>query len=537
MKLSTLVFALALTTLNFGVSAAQTELNVKDSKDKKVWITIGEKAAKTIQSQYSSSVPMNVSKKQFNSANSTLNTKVTVASVSESDLEELSDIMHHEYNRCGGYFFHESLEEAQNYVKSIQNIQPMLVNYTINNPNGVATLLSQLKASNLVNTVNTLKAYHNRYYDVQSGADAAVYIRDSWQTIGASRSDFSVELFNHSWQQPSVIATITGTTSPDEIVVIGGHLDSINGSNRRNGKAPGADDNASGIAVVTETLRAIVASGYKPEKTIKFMGYAAEEVGLRGSNAIAQSFKADNKNVIGVAQFDMSGYQGTSNRDIVFMTDFTNSGQNQFMSQLLDTYHQDIVYGFGQCGYGCSDHASWHNQGFPASMPFESNLSDSNPTIHSSNDSTYDVDHSMNFAKLSVTFIAELAKGGTGSTPTPTPTPTPTVTPIPTPSPNVLINNVPKNQLSAQRDDDIVFTMEVPSSASNINFSISGGSGDADLYVRFGSEPTDSRYDCRPYRNGNNESCNVNQTGGKYYVRVKAYRSFSGLTLIGSYNN
>ena len=78
--------------------------------------------------------------------------------------------------------------------------------------------------------------------------------------------------------------------------------------------------------------------------------------------------------------------------------------------------------------------------------------------------------------------------------------------------------------------------MEVPSGATNIKFETSGGTGDADLYVKFGTAPTDSSYDCRPYKNGNNESCSGTQNGGTYHVRVKAYSTFSGLSLTGSYS-
>ena len=70
-------------------------------------------------------------------------------------------------------------------------------------------------------------------------------------------------------------------------MVLGGHLDSIsNAGSGETMRAPGADDDASGIASMTEALRAMIASGYKPRRTIKMMGYAAEEVGLRGSAAM-----------------------------------------------------------------------------------------------------------------------------------------------------------------------------------------------------------------------------------------------------------
>lgn len=105
----------------------------------------------------------------------------------------------------------------------------------------------------------------------------------------------------------------------------------------------------------------------------------------------------------------------------------------------------------------------------------------------------------------------------------------------PPPGDDVLENGVPETGLSASTGNDIVYSMEVPTGASNINFSISGGSGDADLYVKKGSMPTDSSYDCRPYRNGNSESCSGNGSG-TYYVRVKAYSSFANVTLVGSYD-
>ena len=103
------------------------------------------------------------------------------------------------------------------------------------------------------------------------------------------------------------------------------------------------------------------------------------------------------------------------------------------------------------------------------------------------------------------------------------------------PTGDVLENGVPVNGLGLSQGDDIVYTMDVPAGATDISFSISGGSGDADLYVKFGSAPTDSSYDCRPYRNGNNETCTGTQTGGTYYVRLKAYSTFSNVSLVGSY--
>ncbi|WP_250460859.1 M4 family metallopeptidase [Microbulbifer litoralis] len=100
-----------------------------------------------------------------------------------------------------------------------------------------------------------------------------------------------------------------------------------------------------------------------------------------------------------------------------------------------------------------------------------------------------------------------------------------------------LENGVAESNLSGSTGEEIHYTLEVPAGASNLSFQTSGGSGDADLYVRFGSAPTTSSYDCRPYIGGNAESCNIsNVQAGTYYVMVRAYSSFSGVSLVGSFD-
>ncbi|MFD2167840.1 S8 family serine peptidase [Thalassotalea euphylliae] len=100
----------------------------------------------------------------------------------------------------------------------------------------------------------------------------------------------------------------------------------------------------------------------------------------------------------------------------------------------------------------------------------------------------------------------------------------------------VLENGVAKTSLSASQSQVLSFTMDVPAGATDLKFEMSGGSGDGDLYVRFGAEPTTSTYDCRPYLNGNNETCNIaTAQAGTYYVEISAYAAFSGVSLTGSY--
>ncbi|MEO1419357.1 MAG: S8 family peptidase [Pseudomonadota bacterium] len=101
----------------------------------------------------------------------------------------------------------------------------------------------------------------------------------------------------------------------------------------------------------------------------------------------------------------------------------------------------------------------------------------------------------------------------------------------------VLENGVPETGLAASTGSELRFTIDVPAGASNLSFQIAGGSGDADLYVRFGAAPTTSTYDCRPYLNGNNETCDIsNVQEGTYHVLVRAWSTFSGVTLTASFD-
>ncbi|MCV2885053.1 S8 family serine peptidase [Aestuariibacter sp. AA17] len=99
-----------------------------------------------------------------------------------------------------------------------------------------------------------------------------------------------------------------------------------------------------------------------------------------------------------------------------------------------------------------------------------------------------------------------------------------------------LENGIAFTPISGSQNTTTRFMMQVPAGATNLSFTMSGGTGDADMYVRFGSEPTSATYDCRPFENGNNESCDItNIQAGTYFVHVVGYSSFTGVQLLGSY--
>ena len=93
-----------------------------------------------------------------------------------------------------------------------------------------------------------------------------------------------------------------------------------------------------------------------------------------------------------------------------------------------------------------------------------------------------------------------------------------------------LQNGVPVTGLAGATNSKTYFQVTLPA-GSNATFAISGGTGDVDLYVKKGSNPTTTSYDCRPYKSGNNESCAGSNLSGTYYIMLNAYRAYSGVTL------
>ena len=100
-----------------------------------------------------------------------------------------------------------------------------------------------------------------------------------------------------------------------------------------------------------------------------------------------------------------------------------------------------------------------------------------------------------------------------------------------------LQDEVPVSGLSGTQGSESFYELVVPPGQSQLMFQTSGGSGDADLYVRFGAQPTMTAWDYRPYMGGNNETVIVdNPQAGTWYVMLRGYSSYSGVTLVSDYS-
>lgn len=408
-KLNTLTLAVA-ATLATGIAHAGP----------KVWITLGDDAyqlLREISPDSRSVASRNLTVGPATRGLAAPTEKVHAVAVDEALLPQLSEAIHQKRRHCGGYIAHTSEREARAALTTPTALATLAPSYKIDNQVQVNAMLPQMQESNILSTISTMSGYQNRFYTTSHGTAAAGWVAQQWKQLAGTRSDVTVEQVAHTgYPQKSVILTIKGSDNAAENVVLGAHLDStIGSSTTENSRAPGADDDASGVASLTEVIRTLMANNYKPRRTLRFMAYAAEEVGLRGSADIAARYKRQRVNVVGALQLDMTNYQGNA-EDVFIYTDYTNAAQNTFLASLMTAYLPTLKVGYDRCGYACSDHASWYKQGYAASLPFESSFNNYNPNIHTSGDTLANMgnqaQHALKFSKLALAYAVELGSDG-----------------------------------------------------------------------------------------------------------------------------
>ena len=383
-----------------------------------VWLTLGEPAYRLLQQINPNVQSQAVRETRYPQFADSSPDRVHVVAASLAERDALAQAVHRELHHCGGFVAHASLAEALNWLDP-----PALVStrpgYGIDQQARVLPMLAQVSDSRIGADIQTLSAFHNRYYNGTYGAQAADWLAAQWQALATGRSDIHVEkVYRGTDAMPSVILRIDGTSLPEQILVLGGHLDSVNwsaGGSHNARRAPGADDDASGVAGVTEVLRAIVALDFHPQRSIHLMAYSGEEFGLLGSADVAASYASGQRDVVGVLQMDMTNFKG-STADIILVDDYTDAQQNAFLAQLSSHYLPELSVAHTLCGYACSDHASWTQYGYAASFPFEAAFGEDNPWIHTTQDtwanSGSQALHARKFTRLALAWLGELSEEG-----------------------------------------------------------------------------------------------------------------------------
>ncbi len=297
----------------------------------------------------------------------------------------------------------------QNYLTPKKSLQTSKQTYEIKHEKEVNDALKHINPQDIWADLTQLTSFPDRYSQSENGVKAAEWIKTQVETIAKNNGHDDVTVYyvqTGNYKQPSVVAKLGNGDGPG--IVIGGHMDTLSSSWE---SKPGADDDGSGSVTVLGVARTILSSGMHFKKPIYFIWYAAEEIGLVGSSYVVQDFKNKNIPVDAVLQFDMTGYAYKNDPTMWLITDNVNPDLTNYIEELIKTYVKQPI-GRTQCGYACSDHASWHQEGFTAAFPFEAKFGQDDPYIHTARD-TMDVlslDHITHYAELGTAFAVELAE-------------------------------------------------------------------------------------------------------------------------------
>ena len=261
----------------------------------------------------------------------------------------IAESLHGKFAHGHGYVFQNSKEDAPQSLQEKPSQKKAPFNYTISEQAFITTALNDVDVKEIEKTILMLEGFKTRYHTRQEANDAVLKLKEVWEKMitDAGRTDVAVRIVDHvNTPMKSLILTFNGIEKKDEFVIIGGHADSTVGWNANQTFAPGADDNASGIATITEVLRVLLKNNFKPQRTTEIMAYAAEEIGLVGSKEIAQKYASENKNVIGYVQFDMTNYKGSTKdvykTDPVVGASFSAQKRSKFSFKPTKTHIQSV---------------------------------------------------------------------------------------------------------------------------------------------------------------------------------------------------
>jgi hypothetical protein len=182
----------------------------------------------------------------------------------------------------------------------------------------------------------------------------------------------------------NVIGTWTGTTLPDEWIVVGGHYDSRNSNGSTVTNTPGAEDNASGCAGVIELARALLP--FRPKRSVLFMCYAGEEQGLYGSTRHVQALQASGEfaKVRSVVIMDMIGYSADSQLDALYESKSTYQSYLNRFAAAASAYAPGLNVTLSTNPFG-SDHMPYLNANKETVLAIDSDYADY-PHYHRSTD-------------------------------------------------------------------------------------------------------------------------------------------------------
>ncbi|NWF85420.1 MAG: M20/M25/M40 family metallo-hydrolase, partial [Bryobacteraceae bacterium] len=243
----------------------------------------------------------------------------------------------------------------------------------------------------------------SRHIDHTGNAAAVAALAAELNTIGAGRLTIRRQRFTHEGKRHENVEASLGANGLSGIVILSAHLDSTAKDTPpyrpSADPAPGADDDASGIAAILAAAGAILAlAAALPaamRREIRLVLFNAEEQGLIGSRAYARELSQEGTEVVAAFQLDMIGHSTAQVRGFELHAGFTASAEVQRRSVQLAELVQAMCGQFADGGLapqvfpgaepfdpgeGRSDHYSFHLEGYPACLISEDFFAGPGPT-------------------------------------------------------------------------------------------------------------------------------------------------------------
>ena len=278
----------------------------------------------------------------------------------------------------------------------------------------IREMLNQVNMDSLEATVQHLQDYNSRIWNSENAFAASDWIAGRMEALGleVEQQPFNANTWMGSGQAaPNVIGIQRGTLYPDTYVVCGSHFDSFSyEAMYGGGTAPGADDNATGVASVLESAR--IMTQYEFEYSIIYCAYGCEEMGLYGSEAYASRCQEQGMDIIGYFNNDMNGYLYGDQIHIDCIYPNSVEPIGTYYMNVGEVYYPEVPIRHVNFTQGDSDHTSFNNHGYMGIYPFE-DYQNHSPYIHTPNDiigtSVTSFEMSQQFCQMNIACLAEIA--------------------------------------------------------------------------------------------------------------------------------
>ena len=246
-------------------------------------------------------------------------------------------------------------------------------------------LLSAVSSDNLMDQVNELSAVHSRHVNSQTIQQAANIIFDGFASAGGNWQvtfdEFPLAFNGLQTIQRNVVATLPGSDPSAGTILVGAHYDSRSVDfTDAVSRAPGADDNASGVAALIEMARVLAGADTPPRATIVLVAFSAEEVGIEGSQHYVQTALQRGDDLRTVLALDIIGNAGGQRGEgsIRVFSAQPNDSPSRQLARYIDLLGDSYMPGFDVLVQSTvdrparySDHVPFSNAGIPSARLIE----------------------------------------------------------------------------------------------------------------------------------------------------------------------